>query len=139
MGRRYFGGATECLSSTLKMSFNLRQTRAVETFITIMEMHFVEQNVEKRIERTHNTFARGEMTDNEYEAEYEKIAQDVDGAMLAGIKAASTPNVGYARSPALTEAASIVRYWRAQVSSNQNNVGLLRGIRGFELKHSLPT
>ena len=60
-------------------------------------------------------------------------------ATFAGIKAASKPNVGYARSPALTEAASIVRYWRAQISSNRNNVGLSCGIRTFALKHSLPT
>ena len=68
-----------------------------------------------------------------------KNALDVDDAMFAGIKAASKPNVGYARSPALTEAASIVRYWRAQISSNRNNVGLSCGIRTFALKHSLPT
>ena len=38
-GTALFRGATECLSSTLKMPFNLRQTSAVEMFIAIMEMH----------------------------------------------------------------------------------------------------
>ena len=93
-GTALFRGATECLSSTLKMPFNLRQMSAVETFISIMEMHFIAQNVEKRIERMQNSFARGEMTEDEYEAEYGNIALDVNDAMFAGIKAASKPNVG---------------------------------------------
>ena len=68
------------------MPFNLRQTSAVETFITIMEMHFIAHNVEKRIERMQNSFARGEMTKDEYEAEYGKLREMWTTPCLQGSK-----------------------------------------------------
>ena len=48
--------------------------------------------------------------DENYIALYESIATDVDAAMQAGINTVKRANVGYARSPALTEAVSLIRY-----------------------------
>ena len=53
----------------------------------------------------------------EYVEQYEKIRMDADVAMQVGVKAIRRKDVGYARSPALTKAASLVRYWKPQLSS----------------------
>ena len=58
--------------------------------------------------------------------------------MQAALKAAVRPNVGFARSPALTDAASIVRYWRHQLSANRNRIGLSTCLKVFAVKHDLP-
>ena len=53
--------------------------------------------------------------------------------------ASSRPNVGFHRSPALTDAASIVRYWRSQLTACRNNIGLSAKIIRFATKQDLPT
>ena len=69
---------------------------------------------------------------------YEGIARDVDAAMKAGVKAAKIPNKGFKRSPALTRAASFVRFWRRQLAARRNNVGLSCRMKEFASVHSLP-
>ena len=59
--------------------------------------------------------------------------------MKAGIAASSRSNVGFHRSPALTDAASIVRYWRVQLTACRNNIGLSEKIIRFATKQDLPT
>ena len=86
-------------------------------------MHFGERDVERCIEKLMPKLEKGEMADDAYEYEYNQIAGDIDAAMQAALKAAVRPNVGFARSPALTDAASIVRYWRHQLSANRNRIG----------------
>ena len=78
------------------------------------------------------------MADDAYEYEYNQIAGDIDAAMQAALKASVQPNVGFARSPALTDAASIVRYWRHQLSANRNRIGLSTCLKAFAVKHDLP-
>ena len=58
--------------------------------------------------------------------------------MKTGIAASSRSNVGSNRSPALTDAASIVRYWRLQLTACRNNIGLLVNTIRFTTKHDLP-
>ena len=58
--------------------------------------------------------------------------------MKAGIEASSRKNVGFHRSPALTDAASIVRYWRLQLTACRNKIGLSEKIIKFASKHDLP-
>ena len=77
--------------------------------------------------------------DENYIALYESIATDVDTAMQAGISAAKRANAGYARSPALTEAASLVHYWRTLLSARRNNIGLSAAAIKFRRRHDLPT
>ena len=64
---------------------------------------------------------------------------DVDSAMQAGINAAKRANVGYTRSPALTEAASLVRYWRTLLSARRNHIGLSTATIDYWRRHNLPT
>ena len=59
--------------------------------------------------------------------------------MQAGINAAKQANVGYARSPALTEAASLVRYWRTLLSARRNHIGLSAATINYVCRHNLPT
>ena len=79
------------------------------------------------------------MSLEDYQLIYERIAGDVDAALQAGINAAQRKNVGYQRSPALTEVAAIVRYWRTQLSAVRNSIGLSQCTVSFATKHSLPT
>ena len=58
--------------------------------------------------------------------------------MKAGIAASSRKNIGFHRSPALTDAASIVRYWRLQLTACRNKMGLSEKIIRFASKHDLP-
>ena len=59
--------------------------------------------------------------------------------MKAGIKESYSPNVRFHRSLALTDAASIVRYWRQQLTACRNNIGLSKKIIRFAKKQYLPT
>ena len=58
--------------------------------------------------------------------------------MQATLKASVRTNVGFARSPALSDATSIVRYWRHQLSANRNRIGLSTCLKAFAVKHDLP-
>jgi len=111
--RKLFKGSTESLSSILEAPFNLRQTMKVEKYIATMESHLKETRVEERLD----ALAATQLSLPEYVEQYEKIRMDADVAMQAGVKAVRRKNVGYARSPALMKAASLVRYWKTQLSS----------------------
>ena len=89
-----------------------------------MEVHLEDQYVERRLGRLQRSILEGAIATGAQVEEYEKIARDVDAAMKAGIAASSRPNFGFHRYPALTDAASIVRYWRLQLTARRNNIGL---------------
>ena len=101
-----------------------------------MEGHFHATNIEMRLEKLRQ--GGPAMTDASFQAEHERISRDVDDAMRAGIKAVRRKNVGYARSPTLTRAASIVRYWRTQLRARRNALPLSRASLDFAAQHSLP-
>ena len=72
-------------------------------------MHFRERDVERHIDQLLPRLEKGEIADDAYEYEYNQIAGDIDAVMQAALKAVVRPNVGVARSPALTDAALIYR------------------------------
>ena len=104
-----------------------------------MEEHLVKHSVERRLGRLQRSIPEGAVATGAQVEEYEKIARDVDDAMKAGIAASSRSNVGFHRSPALTDAASIVRYWRLQLTACRNNICLSEKIIKFATKQDLPT
>ena len=95
----------------------MRDTSKLKRFTEVMEEHLVRQSVERRLGCLQGSIPEGAVATGAQVEEYEKIARDVDDAMKAGIAASSRPNVGFHRSPALTDAASIVRYWRLQLTA----------------------
>ena len=50
-GKQLFNGATKWLSSVLQKPFIMRETRKIETFKKLMEIHFRERDVERRIDQ----------------------------------------------------------------------------------------
>ena len=58
--------------------------------------------------------------------------------MKAGSAASARPNVGFHRSPALTDAASIVRDLHLHLTACQNNIELLEKLIAFAVKQDLP-
>ena len=97
------------------------------------------QSVERRLGRLQRSIPEGAVATGAQVEECDKITRDVDDAMKAGIAASSRSNVGFHRSPALTDAASIVRYWRLQLTACRNNIGLLEKIIRFATNQDLPT
>ena len=137
-GTELFRGATENLGSIQQKPFTMRDTTQLKTFTDTVEKHLVEQSVESRLGSLQRSIPEGAIATPLHVAEYEKIARDVDAAMKAGIAASSRKNVGFHRSPALTDAASIVRYWRLQLTACRNKIGLSEKIIRFASKHDLP-
>ena len=138
-GTELFRGVTENLGSIPQKPFTMRDTSKLKEFTRIMEEHLVEQFVERCLGCLQRSILEGAIATGDQVEEYEKIARDVDAAMKAGIAASSRPNVGFHRSPALTDAASIVRYWRFQLTARWNNIGLSEKIIRFATKQDLPT
>ena len=69
---------------------------------------------------------------------YEAFVVDVNSATQSGINAEKRANVGYAHSPALTEAASLFSFWRNIHWSQRTNIGLSDAPVAFGTKLSLP-
>ena len=109
-GLKLFNGDTEGLSSVLQLPFTTRETVKLEKNTKALEDHLTAKNVENRLENLHRIECKDGLADENYIALYETIATDVYCTMKAGITAAKQANVGYAQSPALTEAASLVHY-----------------------------
>ena len=130
-----FRGPTQSLSSVMDAPFTLRETKKVEKYISVMEAHLRETNVEKRLDALR---AAASLPLSEYRRIFEGIQNDVDVAMKAGIKAVRKRNIGFARSPALTKAASIVRFWRTQLSVARNQSTLSKASMAFASLHDLP-
>jgi hypothetical protein len=116
----------------------MRDTTKLKLFTGVMEKHLVEKEVERRLGRLQRSIPEGAVATRSQVDEYEKIARDVNKAMKAGIAASSRSNVGFHRSPALTDAASIVRYWRVQLTACRNNIGLSDKVITFAKKQDLP-
>ena len=87
----------------------MRDQAKLEKFLKAMENHLEAKNVEHRLGELDKRETTDGFADDGYITLYEGIAADVNAAMQAGINAAKRVNVGYARSPALTEASSLVR------------------------------
>ena len=102
----------------------MRNTSKLKLVAEVMEEHMVSREVERRLGRLQRSIPDGSIATGLQVEEYEKIARDVDAAMKAGIAASSHPNVGFHQSPALTDAASIVCYWRLQLTACQDNIRL---------------
>ena len=117
----------------------MRETVKLEKFTTALEDHLSAKKVETRLKTLRRIECEDGFADENYIALYESIATDVDSAMQAGINAAKRANVGYAQSPALTEAASLVRYWRTLLSAGCNTIGLSAVTLEFGRRHNLPT
>ena len=102
-----------------------------------MESHMAETRVSARLAQLE---AAGQhMGGQLFIQEFERISADVDDAMRAGINTVRRRNVGYARSPTLTRAATIVRYWKTQLRAARQNVALSKAAVKFAQQHSLPT
>ena len=138
-GTELFRGVTEKIGSIPQKPFTMRDTSKLKMFIEIMEEHLVSKKVERRLERLQRSIPEGAIATAAQVAEYEKIARDVDAAMKAGIAASSRSNVGFHRSSAIMDAASIVRYWRVQLTACRNNIGMSEKIIRFATKQDLPT
>ena len=93
-------------------------------FTEKMETHLTSKRVEQRLEAFQKGIIEGNLASRSEVEEYERIARDVNDAIRCGIKAARRHNTGYNRSPALTEAAAIVRYWRLHLQAFRNALGL---------------
>ena len=111
----------------------------MDKFLSSIEAYFTQHRVEERLDELHQDVAEGKKPLLFFADRYETLTADIDRAMQAGLTAAAPRNKGFARSPALTEAAAIVRYWKKQLSSRRNRVGLARATTNFATKHSLPT
>ena len=98
-----------------------------------VEKHLIATRVEFRLDKLGTI-----QTNSKFIEEYEKICNDVNDAMRAGINKVRRRNVGYARSPALTKSAEIVRFWRTQLRSMHNNVALSRATIKFAKNNDLP-
>ena len=103
-------GRTEQLSSALDAPFNARDLHKMERHTSKMEDHFRATNIECRLEKLRRQGPS--LTDEAFQAEYERISRDVDDAMRAGIKTVKKKNIGYARSPVLTRAILAHPTWR---------------------------
>jgi hypothetical protein len=137
-GSKLFNGATEGFSSVLQLPFTMRETVKLEKFTKALEDHLTAKNVESRLEILRRIECEDRFADENYISLYEAIAMDVDSAMQTGITAAKRATIEYARSPALTEAASLVRYWRNLLLARRNNIGLSAATLDFGRCHNLP-
>ena len=106
----------------------------MDKYNATVEKHLIATRVEFRLDKLGTI-----QTNSKFIEEYEKICNDVNDAMRAGINKVRRRNVGYARSPALTKAAAIVRFWRTQLRSMRNNVALSRATIKFAKDNDLPT
>jgi hypothetical protein len=107
-------------------------------FTETMETYLTSKRVEQRLEAFQKGLTEGNLASQTEVEEYERIARDVDDAIRCGINAARRHNTGYHRSPALTEAAAIVRYWRIHLQAFRNALGLSDKTKRYALTNDLP-
>ena len=107
-------------------------------FTEKMETHLTSKRVDPRLEAFQKGLTEGNLASRSEVEEYERIARDVDDAIRCGIKAARRHNTGYHRSPALTEAAAIVRYWRLHLQAFRNALGISDKTKRYASKNDLP-
>ena len=118
--------------------FTMRDTEQLKMFTEKMETHLTSKRVEQRLEAFQKGLTEGNLASRSEVEEYERIARDVDDAIRCGIKAARRHNTGYHRSPALTEAAAIVRYWRLHLQAFRNALGLSDKTKRYASTNDLP-
>ena len=75
-----------------------------------METHLTSKHVEQKLEEFQKRLSSGNLVTTTKVDKYERIARNVDDAIRCVIKATWRHNMGYHRSPALTETAATVRY-----------------------------
>ena len=131
--RKLFRGTTDSLGSTLADPFTAREIKKMDRYNEAVNSHLTATNVEHRLGRLNST-----LSDHDFIELYERISNDVDDAMRAGINKVRRRNVGYARSPELTKAASFVRFWRTQLRAVRNRIALSKAARKFASTHGLP-
>ena len=106
-------------------------------FTEKMETHLTSKRVKQRLEAFQKGLIEGNLASRSEVEKYEQIARDVDNAIRCGIKAARWHNTGYHRSPALTEAAAIVRYWRLHLQEFRTSLGLSDKTKQYASKTDL--
>ena len=131
--RQLFRGVTDSLGSTLADPFTAREIAKMDRYNEMVDKHLLATNVERRLDRLATI-----TTNQAFIDEFEKISNDVDDAMRAGINKVRRRNVGYARSPELTKAASVVRFWRTQLRSVRNRIAMSKSAVKFAATHNLP-
>ena len=116
----------------------MRDTEQLKMFTETMETHLTSKRVEQRLEAFQKGLPEGNLASRTEVDEYERIAWDVDDEIRCGIKAVRRHNTGYHRSPSLTEAAAIVRYWRIDLQAFRNALGLSDKTKRYASKNDLP-
>ena len=134
-GRKLFRGSTEHLGSTVEAPFTAREISKMDKYIETMEAHLKETKVEERLEQL---ITENQPQEDVFIETYEKISRDIDEAMKAGMNKVRRKNVGFARSPELTRAASLVRYWKTQLRATRNKVAMSKATLTFAKKNDLP-
>jgi hypothetical protein len=137
-GTELFRGTTENLGTILQKPFTLQDTEQLKTFTEKMDTHMTSKRVEQRLEAFQKGLSEGNLASWTEVEEYERIARDVNDTIRCGIKAARRHNTGYHRSPALTEAAAIVRYWRIHLQAFRNALGLSDKTKRYASTNDLP-
>ena len=137
-GTELFRGATENLGTIQQKPFTMRDTEQLKMFTEKMETHLTSKRVEQRLEAFQKGLTEGNLALRTEVTEYERIARDVNDATRCGIKAARRHKTGYHRSPALTEAAEIVCYWRIHLQAFRNSLGLSDKTKRYASTNDLP-
>ena len=96
------------------------------------------QNIDKRLAKLKTDMPSGIFATPAQVRRYERTAADVDNAMNAGLTAVCQTNLGYYRSPALTSAANLVRYWKHQLQARRHDVGLSTRLLHYAQMNDLP-
>ena len=134
-GRKLFRGSTEHLGSTVEAPFTAREISKMDKYVATMEAHLKETKGEERLKQL---ITENQLQEDVFIETYEKISRDIDEAMKAGMNKVRRKNVGFARSPELTRAASLVRYWKTQLRATRNKVVMFKATLTFAKKNDLP-
>ena len=137
-GRKLFQSSTANMGTARVKALNLRDQKQCDRFLQVVDAHMQHQNVDERSAKLQTEMPYGIFATPAQERKYERIAADVDDAMNAGITAVCHTNVGYHRSPALTSAANLVRYWKHQRQARRHDVGLSTRLIQYAQLNGLP-
>ena len=137
-GRKLFQSSTANMGTARVKALNLRDQKQCDRFLQVVDAHMQHQNVDERSAKLQTEMPYGIFATPAQERKYERIAADVDDAMNAGITAVCHTNVGYHRSPALTSAANLVRYWKHQRQARRHDVGLSTRLLQYAQLNGLP-
>lgn len=90
--------------------------------MAVMEGHLNSKKIKKILDQLEESGSY--LVEAEFIEEYEKLNRDIDEAIRCGINTVRRRNMGYARSPTLTKAVTMVRYWKIQLRALRQNVEL---------------